>query len=102
VGVEPTRDSLAAPPGFEVRTPHRRRFSSKFSAWRFRREIDGPEQIQAVFVDPAQIATPERDAVPIEEIEYLNRDLPAIVHTIAKLRGGEYAAWFLCCEFRSD
>ena len=69
---------------------------------RFRHEIDGPEQIQAVFVDPAQIATPERDAVPIEEIEYLNRDLPAIVHTIAKLRGGEYAAWILCCEFRSD
>ena len=28
VGVEPTRDRLTAPPGFEVRTPHRGRFSS--------------------------------------------------------------------------
>jgi hypothetical protein len=27
-GVEPTKDRLAAPPGFEVRTPHRGRFSS--------------------------------------------------------------------------
>ena len=30
VGVEPTKDRLAAPPGFEVRTPHRGRFSSMF------------------------------------------------------------------------
>lgn len=29
MGVEPTQDRLAAPPGFEVRTPHRGRFSSK-------------------------------------------------------------------------
>src|SRR5215470_7887785 len=28
VGVEPTRDWLTTPPGFEVRTPHRGRFSS--------------------------------------------------------------------------
>ena len=28
MGVEPTKDRLAAPPGFEVRTPHRGRFSS--------------------------------------------------------------------------
>jgi hypothetical protein len=28
VGVEPTKDRLTAPPGFEVRTPHRGRFSS--------------------------------------------------------------------------
>lgn len=28
VGVEPTKDRLAAPPGFEVRTPHRGRFPS--------------------------------------------------------------------------
>ena len=30
---------------------------------------DGAEQIQAVLVDPAQIAAPQRDAVTIEEIE---------------------------------
>ena len=29
VGVEPTKDRLAAPPGFEVRTPHRGQFSSR-------------------------------------------------------------------------
>jgi hypothetical protein len=28
VGVEPTKDRLTAPPGFEVRTPHQGRFSS--------------------------------------------------------------------------
>ena len=29
VGVEPTKDRLTAPPGFEVRTHHRMRISSK-------------------------------------------------------------------------
>ena len=28
MGVEPTKDRLTAPPGFEVRTPHQGRFSS--------------------------------------------------------------------------
>ena len=37
VGVEPTKDRLAAPPGFEVRTPHRGRFSSAVVAARRRR-----------------------------------------------------------------
>jgi hypothetical protein len=31
MGVEPTKDRLAAPPGFEVRTPHRGRLSSNRS-----------------------------------------------------------------------
>ena len=31
MGVEPTKDRLAAPPGFEVRTPHRGRLSSSLN-----------------------------------------------------------------------
>jgi hypothetical protein len=34
MGVEPTKDRLAAPPGFEVRTPHRGRFSSLVRSFR--------------------------------------------------------------------
>ncbi|HWY16266.1 MAG TPA: hypothetical protein VNX86_14105 [Rhizomicrobium sp.] len=42
-------------------------------------------------VHPAQIAAPERDAVPIEEIENLDRYLATVLDAIAKLRSREFA-----------
>lgn len=57
VGVEPTKDRLAAPPGFEVRTSHRGRFPSRLRQfglfiW------PAVEQVEPVFVDATQIAAP--------------------------------------------
>src|SRR5579862_8246347 len=50
VGVEPTKDRLAAPPGFEVRTSHRGRFPSRLRQFGLfiRRAV---EQVEPVFVD---------------------------------------------------
>ena len=53
MGVEPTRDRLAAPPGFEVRTPHRGRFSSR------RRMVGvcgGAEKIEPMLVHAPPVA----------------------------------------------
>src|SRR5215472_11397707 len=86
MGVEPTKDRLAAPPGFEVRTPHRGRFSSLIRCarpWRVRRCA---EQIEPMLVHAAQIAAAQRDAVAIEEFQDLDRDLAAVVDLVAELR----------------
>src|SRR5208282_4922524 len=88
VGVEPTKDRLAAPPGFEVRTPHRGRFPSTVRRWRLsiRRAA---EQVEPVLVDAAQIAAPQRDAVTVEKFEDLDGDLAAVVEPVAEFGGGE-------------
>ena len=88
MGVEPTKDRLAAPPGFEVRTPHRGRFPSTV---RLRRLLirRAAEQVEPVFVDAAQIAAPQRDAVTVEEFEDLDGDLAAVVEPVAEFGGGE-------------
>ena len=65
MGVEPTKDRLAAPPGFEVRTPHRGRFSSSFATIASRTDRP-PEQIEAMLVDAAPIAAAQRHAMTIE------------------------------------
>ena len=91
MGVEPTKDRLAAPPGFEVRTPHRGRFSSQiFRAWpcRARRRA---EQIKPMLVDAPQVAAPQGDAVAIKKFENLDGDLATVLDLIAELRGGELA-----------
>ena len=55
MGVEPTRDRLTAPPGFEVRTPHRGRFSSKLRlAQSF--DFNRTKKVEPVLVDPPHIA----------------------------------------------
>ena len=84
-GVEPTRDRLAAPPGFEVRTPHRGRFSSLFLS-PFVRALG--EQVKPAPVDAAQIAAAQGDAVAVEELQKLDGDLGAGLGLIAKFRGG--------------
>ena len=83
MGVEPTKDRLAAPPGFEVRTSHRGRFPSRQRQFGLfiRRAV---EQIEPMFVDATQIAAPYRNAMTIEEFEYLDRNLTAIVEPVAK------------------
>src|ERR1700730_11483033 len=40
VGVEPSKDRLAALPGFEVRTPHQGRFPSPFESRQIKRIAD--------------------------------------------------------------
>src|ERR1700677_4430463 len=81
VGVEPTRDRLAAPHGFEVRAPHRGRFSSTLVAGLTRRT----EQIQAMPVDPPLIAFAQGHAVPIKKVEDLDRHLAAVVDLVTEL-----------------
>ena len=83
MGVEPTRDRLTAPPGFEVRTPHRGRFSSIAQAGRWAEQVEPPP------VDASQVAAADGDAVAIEEFENLDSDLSAIVEPVAELRGVE-------------
>src|SRR5215813_10317599 len=91
MGVEPTKDRLAAPPGFEVRTPHRGRFSSLIR-WRSRRCVRaGAEQVEPVLVHPPQVAAPERHAVAVEKFQDLDRDLAAIIEPVAELSGRELA-----------
>ena len=72
MGVEPTKDRLAALPGFEVRTPHRGRCSSR----RYHCDVcfirAAAEQIEAVFIDTTQIAAAKCDTVAIEELENLD------------------------------
>ena len=94
MGVEPTRDRLAAPPGFEVRTPHQERLPSP------RRRFVRPlvcgnifagiaKEIQTVFVDPPQIAPAQGNAVPVEKLQDLDCDLAAILNLVAELRRRE-------------
>src|SRR5262245_1397010 len=89
-GVEPTKDRLAAPPGFEVRTPHRGRFSS-MTCCRSRLVGRAAVEIEAVPVQAAQVAAPQRHPVTIEELQDLDRDLASIVEAVAQLRSGELA-----------
>src|SRR5215468_4740505 len=91
MGVEPTKDRLAAPPGFEVRTPHRGRFSSLIRQARPCSVRGCAEQIEPMPVHAAQIAAAQRDAVPVEEFEDLDSDLAAVVDLVAKLRGRKLA-----------
>src|SRR6185312_14836544 len=88
-GVEPTKDRLAVLPGFEVRTPHRGRFSSR-TVCALRRPA---KQIEPMPVDAPQVAAAQRDAVPVEEFEDLDCDLAAIVEPVAQLRGAELVAF---------
>ena len=82
VGVEPTKDWLTAPSGFEVRTFHRERFSSSaragFCTGGFRRQ-----QVKAARMDLPQVATPQRDTAAIEVLENLDGHLPAVVEPVA-------------------
>ena len=83
MGVEPTRDRLAAPHGFEVRTPHRGRFSSIRIVMSFR---EMSKQVQAGRVDSTPIAPAQGHAVAIKELENLDGDLSPVGHAIAKPR----------------
>src|SRR5215472_17846835 len=91
MGVEPTRDRLAAPPGFEVRTPHRGRFPSWIRIVRPYGIRQHAEQIEPVLVDAAQITAAQRDPVAIEEFQDLDRDLAPVVDPVTELRRGKLA-----------
>ena len=80
MGVEPTKDLLAALPGFEVRTPHRGRFSS--NRWRLARRRT-TKQIEPLRVDAAQISAACGQPVAIKEFENLDRNLAAVVEPVA-------------------
>src|SRR5262249_52159126 len=83
MGVEPTKGRLAAPPGFEVRTPHRGRFSSLIRCgWRGGVR-GGAEQVEPVLVHAAQIAAAQCDAVTVEEFQDLDRNLATVIDLVA-------------------
>ena len=88
MGVEPTKDRLTAPPGFEVRTPHRGRFPSTVCGWRLLVRW-ASKCLEPTIVDAAQIAAPQCYAMPIEKFEYLDGDLAAVIESIPECRGGE-------------
>ena len=50
-------------------------------AWRRLRR----EEIGAMHVDAAHVLAPDRQPVPIEELEDLNSDFPAVVELIAEI-----------------
>ena len=50
-----------------------------------------PEQIQTMSVDATLIALAQSDAMPIEEVENLDRHLAAIVESVAELRSRKRA-----------
>src|SRR4051812_17056812 len=97
MGVEPTQGSLAASPGFEVRTPHRGRCSSMTRTLRGRRE-----KVQKAWLDPAQRAAPEHHAVTVEELQHENRHLAPAIQTVAERRSGEPAIRGMCLDIRGD
>src|SRR5262249_42733657 len=81
-----TRDRLTAPPGFEVRSPHRERDSS----------IDllrghGREELDTGRVDAPHVLATNRKSVPIEKLEDLNGDLTTVVQAVAELSRGKPA-----------
>src|SRR5581483_5725915 len=87
MGVEPTRDRLTAPPGFEVRSPHRERDSSVFLPVR----PVGREELDTRRIDAPQILAADREAVAIEELENLYGHLAAVVQTVAEIGRREFA-----------
>ena len=83
MGVEPTRDRLTAPTGFEVRPPHQGRFSSKLGYGngfgRFRQVCFDHmvEKVAAMRIDTTQVTPPNCHAMAIEKLKDLDRNLPA-------------------------
>ncbi|MFI5010954.1 MAG: hypothetical protein ACHQAY_01265 [Hyphomicrobiales bacterium] len=64
-----------------------RRFRLDLSFRRF------AEKVEPALVDAAQIAPAQRDAVTIQELENLDRDLASILQPVAELGGAELALW---------
>src|SRR5262245_9897959 len=81
MGVEPTRDRLTAPPGFEVRSPHRERDSSVDLLRRLRRK-----ELDARRIYASQVLAADGEAVPIKEFQDLDRYLAAVVQAVAEVR----------------
>src|SRR5215470_9471122 len=79
MGVEPTRDRLTAPPGFEVRSPHRERDSSMGLRHFGRKELDTRR------IDASQVLPADGETVPIKEFQDLDRYFTAIVQAIAEI-----------------
>jgi hypothetical protein len=50
------------------------------------------KQVNSMFVDAAEIAVPECDAMTVQEFKNLDRDFAAIVEPVAKLRRAELHA----------
>lgn len=98
MGVEPTWDRLTAPPGFEVRSPHRERDSSlRLNAvlrkHRFRRKETDTGRVY-----PAQVLPPDCEAMAIEELEDLDRHLAAVAKAVAEFSSSEGTLGGLLCE----
>ena len=55
-----------------------------------------------MFVDAPQIAAPHRDAVPVEKLEDLDRDLAAVIHLIPEQRGVELSIRRFAGQLRRD
>jgi hypothetical protein len=62
----------------------------------------GVEQVQPMFVDTAQIAAPQCDAVTIEEFQDLDRYFSPVVEAIAELRRSELAVRSVACKVDGD
>src|SRR5690606_3517468 len=92
MGVEPTKDRLSAPPGFEVRTPHQERVSSLYHCFSGCSLSEIAEQVQLAAVKAAHVSPPYRDAVAVKKLQYLDRHLASAIDPVAKARRDEPAA----------
>ena len=69
VGVEPTKDWLTAPPGFEVRTFHRERFPStdrSIRLGRFTGERTVP--LETARIDPSYVTMARSNTLSVKEL----------------------------------
>src|SRR5260370_35758471 len=60
------------------------------------------EKVQTMGVDPAQIVPLQRDAMAVEELENLDGNLAAVLDPVAKLSGGEDAAFAVSRDIGHD
>jgi len=60
------------------------------------------EQVQAMWIDAAQIVPFQSDAMAIEELENLDGDLTAILDAVAKLSSSKNGISIMSCEIGHD
>jgi hypothetical protein len=60
------------------------------------------EEIQPMRIDATKIAATQGDAVAIEELKDLDRDLSPILYLITELRGGELPVECMLTNFQSN
>src|SRR5882757_6942509 len=88
--------------GFEVRTPHRGRCSSKRCCCRRLVLGSAAKQVQPMAVDATQIPAPHGHTVQIEKFEDTDSNLASAAHMVAKPGSRELAVRLSRCKTVDD